>query len=201
MAVLINFKICDNAEECNGIALCNTGALSWDTEKKSIKINNSKCTSCGLCEKGCEVYAIKVAKTDGEYNTYQKEIDDDPRKLADLYIDRFGAQPILPADLIGEEDFEQHVLRAQKLTCAEFFQDDTIECMIKSIPIKELLQGREVKYRKVRLTSQKLPKKYKINKLPALLFFGKGKLLGKVEGYYTADQAKKLKKEIAAILA
>lgn len=30
MPVLINFKICDNAKDCSGIAVCPTGALSWE---------------------------------------------------------------------------------------------------------------------------------------------------------------------------
>ena len=32
MAVLVNFKICDNAKECGGITVCPTGALSYDDE-------------------------------------------------------------------------------------------------------------------------------------------------------------------------
>ena len=32
--IQINWKICDNAEECNGIAVCPTGALYWDKEEK-----------------------------------------------------------------------------------------------------------------------------------------------------------------------
>ena len=34
MSVLINFKICDNAEVCGGIEVCPTGALSWDEENE-----------------------------------------------------------------------------------------------------------------------------------------------------------------------
>ena len=62
MAVLVNFKICDNAKECGGIAVCPTGALSWNEEKESIEIDNDKCISCGLCEKECPIGAIMVAK-------------------------------------------------------------------------------------------------------------------------------------------
>ena len=36
MAVLINFKICDNAKECNGIEVCPTGALSWDKKNQNL---------------------------------------------------------------------------------------------------------------------------------------------------------------------
>ena len=88
MAVLINFKICDNAKECNGIAVCPSGALSWDEKKKTIFIDNSKCTSCGKCEKACMVNAIKVAKTKKEYDKFKKEIDGDDRTTSDLLVDR-----------------------------------------------------------------------------------------------------------------
>lgn len=37
MAVLVNFKICDNAKECGGIEVCPTGALSWDEENETKK--------------------------------------------------------------------------------------------------------------------------------------------------------------------
>lgn len=43
MAVLVNFKICDNAKECVGIAVCPTGALSYDDDKNTIVIDNEKC--------------------------------------------------------------------------------------------------------------------------------------------------------------
>lgn len=201
MAVLINFKICDNAEECNGVAVCKTGALSWDNDANSIRIDNDKCTSCGACEKGCEVYAISVAKDDAEYTRIKKEIDEDPRELADLYIDRYGAQPILPADLITPDDFEQHVLRSQKVVAAEFFKDDTIECMIKSVPIKKLLHGHDIKYRKVRLIDDKLGNRYHIEKYPSLLFFKQGELIGKIEGYYTEEQFADLKHQVDSIIS
>ena len=94
MAVLINFKICDNAMECNGIEVCPTRALAWDSENKTIIIKNDLCNSCGLCEKACMVHAIKVARTDEEYAKIKKEFDDDPRKIEDLFIDRYGAETV-----------------------------------------------------------------------------------------------------------
>ena len=100
MGVLINFKICDNAKECGGIEVCPTGALYWDEEKESITIDNSKCTSCEKCIEACPVDAIKVGKTDEEYQELKKEIDNDPRKRSDLFVDRYGAQPIHDAFLV-----------------------------------------------------------------------------------------------------
>lgn len=200
MSVLINFKICDNAEECGGIEVCPTGALSWDDRNKTINIDNDKCTSCSLCEKACGVEAIKVAKTDEEYAKIKKEFDDDPRKIGDLIVDRYGAQPIFPESLIDESKFDLHVLKSARLTAVEFFNDDTIECMIKSIPIKDILVGHDYKYRKLRVESDDIMKKYDVSELPALLFFKDGKFLGKVEGYFQVDQKNEIRKIIKDII-
>lgn len=201
MSVLINFKICDNAEECAGIEICPTGALSWDNEKRSIKIDNTKCTSCSLCEKACGVEAIKVAKTDEEYQKIRQEFEEDPRTVNDLMVDRYGAQVILPFNLIDEKRFEIDILKSEKLAVVEFFKDDTIECMIKSIPIKEILSGYDYKYRKLKVESDEIMKKYDVSELPALLFFRDGKLLGKVEGYFQTDQKNKIREKINEIIS
>ncbi len=199
MPVLINFKICDNAKECNGIAVCSTGALSWDKKKRGIKIYNKRCISCKKCEKACMVDAIFVAKNEKEYAKIEREIDDDPRRQSDLFVDRYGAQAIHPAFLIGEDRFDLEVLGSDKLVAAELFRNDLAECLLKSIPIKELLAGYDVKYRKVE-TGKALAEKYNIKKLPALLFFEKGKLLGKIEGYYDNKKKAEIQKKIAKIM-
>ncbi|MFA7243921.1 MAG: 4Fe-4S binding protein [Patescibacteria group bacterium] len=200
MAVLINFKICDNAEECAGIETCPSGALSWDDENKTIKIDNEKCTSCGACEKACGVEAIKVARTDAEYAQITKEFDEDPRTVNDLMVDRYGAQIILPFNLIDDERFEIDILKSEKLAVVELFKNDTIECMIKSIPIKELLAGYDYKYRKLEVKNEEIMKKYDISQLPALLFFRNGKLIGKVEEYFTTDQKSEIIAKIKEIM-
>ncbi|MFC1617811.1 4Fe-4S dicluster domain-containing protein [Patescibacteria group bacterium] len=198
MPVLVNFKKCDNAQECNGIEVCSTGALSWDDKKKTIVIDNDKCTSCKKCEKACMVDAIKVASTKEEYDRLKKEIEKDPRRSRDLYIDRYGAEPIHPGFIIDEDKFQTEVFEAHQLTVAEVFNDDSIMCLLASVPIKELLTDK-IKYRKVNLTSDKLKKKYEIKELPALLFFKEGKLLGKVEGVYDDRKREEKKKLIKAV--
>jgi NAD-dependent dihydropyrimidine dehydrogenase PreA subunit len=199
MSVLINFKICDNAQECNGIAACLTGALSWDQKKKSIKIDNEKCLSCGKCEKTCMVDAIHVAKNEKEYQKIKEEIDADPRKVSNLFIDRYGAQPVHLAFLSSEKRFQMEVLESEKLVALEIFNDDSVMCLLKSIPMKELLPERPIKYRKMEL-GKDLMKKYGIKKLPSLLFFEKGKMLGKIEGYYDNKQKEVLNKKIGSII-
>ena len=199
MSVLINFKICDNAEECGGIAECPTGALSWDKKKKSIKIDNEKCISCGKCVAECPVNAIFVASNQATYEKIEKEIADDTRKRSDLFIDRYGATPIHTAFLISEKEFQKEVLDFKKIMVVEFFSDDSIMCLLKSIPIRDLLGNYLIEYRKMEMVDN-LTKKYEIKELPALLFFESGKLLGKVEGYYDNKRKDKLINKINEVL-
>jgi Fe-S-cluster-containing hydrogenase component 2 len=201
MAVLINFKICDNAKECSGIAACPTGALSWDEKKNTIKIDNSKCVSCGNCEKAFMIQAIKVARNDAEYKKIKKEIDDDPRSFFDLFVDRYGAQSVHPGFMAYEEKFGEEFIKTNKPVVVEFFNNESIQCLLHSIPIKKLLEGdKKIKYRKLEIKGSKLLKKYKITQLPALVIFNQGKLLGKIEGYYNVGQTKILKEKIDKII-
>lgn len=196
MPVLINRKICDNAKECNGISVCKTGALSWDEKNKTIIISNEKCINCGLCEKACIVSAIHLAKTKEDYERIKKEIDSDPRKISDLFVDRYGAQPIHPAFLIDEKKFILEVLEYRNIVVCEIFDDNSIMCLLSSIPIKTILENKQVKYRKIMLNTNKIKKDYAIKKLPALLIFKNGLLHGKIEGYYKNEDKEQLKTRV-----
>lgn len=200
MSVLINFKICDNAKECSGIAVCPTGALSWDEGQKTIVIDNTKCISCGKCVGPCPVQAIRVARTDEEYQRIKKEFDIDPRKISDLFVDRYGASPVDEACLLPAGKFNLEVLGSDKLVAVEFFNDDSIQCLRYSIPIKELFAGVDLKYRRFQARDDVLMKEFKVGKLPSLLFFKNGKLLGKIEGYFYQKDKRELVRKIKQIL-
>ena len=75
MPVLVNFKVCDNAKECGGVAICPTGAITFDEKKETLVIDNSKCISCGQCENECPIGAIRVAKDENEYKKIKEEIE------------------------------------------------------------------------------------------------------------------------------
>ena len=128
MSVLINFKICDNSKDCNGIAVCPVKAFYWDEKKKTLKIDNSKCISCGKCEDSCPVNAIRVARNEQEYKNIKKEIDEDPRKVSDLFVDRYGATSVSPAFLISPDKFEVQILESSKPAVVEFFKNSSIKC-------------------------------------------------------------------------
>lgn len=199
MPVLINFKICDNSEDCSGIEVCPTGAFQWSEKDKKLVIDESKCILCGKCEKSCPVEAIKVAKNEEEYEKIKKVIEEDPRKVSDLFIDRYGAIPIHPAFLIDEKKFDVQILKSTKSAVVELFNEDSIQCLVKSIPVKELFEGMDIKYRKIGIEDKKLLDKYKVKKFPSLLFFKDGKLIGKIEGYYDAKRKDKLVQNIKKI--
>lgn len=199
MAVLVNFKICDNAKECGGITVCKTGALSWNEEKETIEVDNNKCISCGLCEKECPIGAIMVAKNEEEYNKMQKEIDDDPRTTKDLFVDRYGAVAISEFFKIELNDIKE---KSEKdcLTLIEIYNPDVAECLLKSIPIKDLTKNlpKDTLYYKAECDESFTD--YEIEELPSLLVFKSGKLLGHIDGYYTIDDKKEVLSKLDDIL-
>ena len=188
MAILINFKICDNAPECLAPPTCKAGAIKWNEEKKTLEIDNSKCNSCGLCIPTCPMEAIFLAKTDEEYNQIKKEIDEDKRTRKDLFVDRYGAVALMEAFMATEDMIEDKIKR-DNLTFVEIYDPENVECLLKSIPLKEITDGMpdDTKYYKISFTDS-LMNKYEIKKLPSLLLFRSGKMLGKIEGYYPTDE-------------
>jgi NAD-dependent dihydropyrimidine dehydrogenase PreA subunit len=190
MPVLVNFKICDNSKDCGGICECPTGAFYWDEQKNTIAINEKMCIQCGTCEQACPVGAIKVAHTQEEYLKIKQEFDEDLRKITDLFVDRYGAQPIHEAFLGEQKKFNSQVLEATRLIVVEMFNNESIHCLVNSIPVQELLKDikRDLTYLKMEITDNSMFKVYGISTLPALLFFKSGKLLGKIEGYYDASK-------------
>ena len=199
MAVLVNFKICDNAKECGGIAVCPTGALSWNEEKETIEIDNEKCISCGRCEKECPIGAIMVSKTDEEYRRIQKEINQDPRTTKDLFVDRYGAVAISDFFKIELSDIKG---KSEKgcITLIEIYNPDTAECLLKSIPIKELTKNLPKDTLFYKAESDKNIDEYKITELPSLLVFKEGKLLGNIDGYYTTDEKEEIISKLNSII-
>lgn len=201
MAVLINFKICDNDKACSGMSACPQGVFQWDSEKNTLVIDNDKCISCGICEKACMVSAIKVARTKEEYEKIKKEYDEDPRTINDLLVDRYGATPIDKAMIGSEEEIKLKLLEAQRPFIVELYNEDSIMCLLKSIPMKKIADAfdSETRYRKIEVTSDTLLKEYNIKELPCLLFFKNKKFLGKIEGYIDEDNKEKLINEIQAL--
>ena len=200
MSVLVNFKICDNAKECGGVEVCPVGAFSWDDEKETIVLDNEKCISCGLCEKECPIGAIRVAKTEEEYEKIKQEIDDDPRTTKDLFVDRYGAAPLSEFFMIEVDDVSEKI-KNKGLTFIECYKDDSIQCLLKSIPVKELTVDldHDTLFYKVEVDDE-IADKYDLYTFPSLLIFKDGEYLGKVDGYYTNENKADLIEAIYQII-
>lgn len=186
MSVLVNFKICDNAKECSGIAVCPTGALFWNEEQETIEIDNSKCISCGLCEKECPIGAIQMARNPEEYEKIEKEIEIDERTTKDLFVDRYGAVPISDFFRIELKEINEKINK-DCLVLIEIYNPETAECLLKSIPIKELTNNlpSDTLYYKAESNTKDIG--FDIQALPALLIFKKGEFIGHIDGYYNND--------------
>lgn len=186
MAVLINFKICDNAKECGGVEVCPTKALSWSDKDKKIVIDNSKCISCGKCEAECPIGAIRVAHNEAEYNKIKNEIDKDERTIKDLFVDRYGAVSISDFFRINVNEISNKI-ENDSLVLIEVYNPDFAECLLKSIPIKEITNNlpENTLYYKVEVNNDFTL--YNVNTLPTLLIFKNKNLLGHIDGYYNND--------------
>lgn len=188
MSSFLNYKICDNAPECSGIEVCPVGAITFNKEKQRVEIDNSKCISCGLCEKSCPIGAFKVAKTEEEATKIQKEIEEDPRTTKDLFVDRYGAMPLSEFFMIDETAIKDKI-KTTGFVFIECYNDDSIQCLLKSIPIKELTAKlpKDTLFYKVAIDDL-IMTKYLIKEVPALLIFKNGNLLEKIEGYYSMEE-------------
>jgi len=197
MPAIINFKICDNSNECSGLPICPTKAITWDNIKKTLIIDENKCTNCGLCAKACPIGAIKVA-AGVDFEFIKQEFKNDTRKTSDLFIDRYGAQSTNKTSLISYAYF-QSIINKKYPMIFEVFNSASTMCLINSIPIRELFKKNILYNRIDTKTDKTLINGYKIKELPCLLFFENGQFKDKIEGYFDTTQKEKLLEKIKKI--
>ncbi len=195
-----NYKICDNAPECSGIDVCPVKAITFNEEKQTVEIDNEKCISCGRCEKACPIGAFRVAKTEEEALKIQEEIESDPRTTKDLFVDRYGASPLSEFFMIEASEIGSKV-ENKELVLVECYVEDTINCLLKSIPIKELTKDLPdtTLFFKASFDNAK-EHDYEVQEYPSLLIFENGKLKGKIEGYFEESEKEELINQINSIV-
>lgn len=194
MAVLLNYKICDNAAECGGIEVCPTGALFWNEVNKKIEIDNNLCISCRNCVAECPVGAIQVAVTDEEYETIKTEIENDYRTVEELFVERYGAMPVDEDLVVMDKNQITAFINTGSVVFVEQFQDSSIQCLLHSIPMAAILEKYGGKYIKQQIDDN-IEGEY-----PCLIIYQDGKMTGRVDGYYEKQDVDKFFKAIDKIL-
>jgi len=197
MPGVINYKICDLAPECGGIEICPTGAFFWNKKTKKPDIDNSKCTSCGVCVRECPVDAIIVVQTEEEFKKVLEDIKNDPRSEKELWRERLGTEPGRTppkGKIITPTNFEKEVLKAKGLVALDVWHIDYLDCRAYSVLFEDLISSPKIKIKFAKLDAKKYPrlvKKLKVKKLPTLLLCLNGKEVGRYEGYiYSGDKSK-----------
>ena len=189
MPTIINFKICDNSADCNALTGCPKGCFSWDDKEKTIKIDNSKCSGCSACEDFCPIGAIRFAKDDKQFAKIQKEIEKDPRTRSELMVDRYGADTVAYTLELSKEKFAKRI-QSKIPVIVEFNSRETIECLLKSIPVRFIQNefDKNASYEKLFIDKKDFAD-WEIKTTPCLKFYREGRLVGQIDGYFD-DESK-----------
>jgi len=132
----------------------------------------------------CPIVAIRVAKTQAEYDKIKAEFDADPRRAEDLQVDRYGAGACETPTLRPEQAADFIAEHHKGLVCLELQPPyDDMPCQLLSIPISELMDLSKITYRAV-ADGKEIADEYGVSEFPALVFFKDASQIGKVEGYF-----------------
>lgn len=200
MPAIINYKICDLAQECGGFEVCPTGAFFWNQKTKRPEIDIKKCISCGACAKTCPINAILVAETEEEYQKLAEQIKNDPRSEKELWRERLGTQPGRTppsAKVITPENFNEEILQTKGLVALDVWSEKTLNCRYHSVLWDDLEVNDRIVFKK--LDGGKFPKlasKLRVNKLPTFLVFFDGLEKTRYEGYLYYGELHSLKEKL-----
>lgn len=199
MPVIVNYKICDSAPECPGIEVCPTNAIFYDNEKKEIRVNEKKCIDCERCIAVCDAGALKLYRIEQERKKIMDDIAQQNMTKKELFVDRYGAQPIDNEKLIETIMLDHKVKKNNNIMLVEIFIENNIECLINSIPVSKIVNEQQA-YLKVEDLNGKIKEKYKIDTYPALLVFKEKNNIGIINGFYNVDQELEFRNKIKKII-
>ena len=191
MRVLINKKRCDNADVCGCIAECPVNAFFYDEATSSVGVDNSLCIGCRQCMIACPAGAVKVARTDEEYEQIKTEYDSDAMTVEKLFQDRYGAEIVDQSFHLELSALDSLIDNSNIPLLIEFYNLDEADCLINSVPIQDIIAGLgiDLSYRKINLNDPTLLAKYYITSLPALLIINGGEIQSKYEGVVHTSEA------------
>jgi len=189
MPPIINFKICDNSEDCTAITKCPQGVFTWDKKRKTLEVNDRKCNGCGECVNFCPVKAIHFGMNKAELKRIAGEIEKDPRTITELFIDRYGAMPVDDAYVFElTPDRLKKRINVRRPVIIEFNRRETIACLLKSVPIADIQEQfhPDAAYAKFFINTDEMSK-YNVTKTPCLRFYYNNQLLGQIDEYFEKD--------------
>ena len=186
MSAIIHPGKCDQAKECPCPEVCLNSAWHRDSEDKKWLIDESKCTNCGLCVTACPSGAVLLATTPEEKEKILEDIRIDKKFTPEkLFVERYGGMPVEDRVEIKTKGLGSKI--KEKFVLIEFFNDDSIHCLIKCTPYKEFASY--FKIYKIDIDKNKgLKEQYDIKELPSLIAFSKGRVIKKLDGFVDSKE-------------
>lgn len=212
MPIVFNFKICDNAPECNGIPACPVKAIIWNAKKQTLEVDNKKCISCGKCAAACPVKGAILVGPD--IKKLREQVDEYPMTRAELLKERYGVMPTDPNLIVNMADFEEDVLKTDRIAVVDFWDEEHVGCRAHSLPFDEIAPkeialraaaGKKCVRFKIRKVNVKenptIAKKFGITQIPSLLIFYNGNVIGRIDGAVPIEEKEKVKKKINSVIS
>ncbi len=209
MSVLIDYRVCDANPACGAARFCAPmgGALYYDNAEGKPIVDNSKCTDCFVCIKGCPSGAIKTASNEAELKSIEEEIEKSSLSKDDLLEQKYGVRPSDPSE-IGENMFEattnnwdEKVINSELPVIVDFWASWCAPCRIIAPVFKDLAKEYRGKIVFAKLDTEAhipISQMYRIMNIPSLVILHKGKPVDVVVGAVPREE---LKRRIDAAIA
>ena len=196
MPVLIDQRVCDNSPGCSAIRVCPKDAIIYDRKAGKITADNSRCTSCGICQRVCPAGAVKVYPTEAALEAAKTEIEGSNLTADDLLEQRYGVRPGDPNELgtnmvhVDCGNFADEVLKSDLPVVVDFWASWCAPCRILAPTFKDLAAEFDGQLRFAKLDTeecQQVPAEFGIMSIPTMLFFHKGRIVERAVGALPKD--------------
>jgi len=181
MPIIIHPGKCDQADTCSCPDMCPQHAWRRDVSGKHWEVDQIKCVECGLCVHVCPAGAVIYAENEEEKQKILEEIKNDTVYTpVTLFVERYGGCPMTESVVVDTKSFDSKVSKG--IVLVEFFNEDSIKCLVKTLPYHEFAPGLVI-YKVDVKSNPDLKQRFGINLLPTLIIFDDGKEVDRIEGF------------------